>query len=89
MRVLWNGLTPFATHLTLRYVLRMGSNAVLQSVFKDLETGKVSNPGKHLSGFGAGVLEAVLIVTPFELTVVTVVLLTMKLLGLAPEEVSS
>ncbi|KAK7301140.1 hypothetical protein RJT34_12001 [Clitoria ternatea] len=41
-------------------------HCVLQSVFKDPETGKVSNHGQLLSGFGAGVLEAVLIVTPFE-----------------------
>ncbi|XP_021887931.1 mitochondrial succinate-fumarate transporter 1, partial [Carica papaya] len=38
VRALWKGLTPFATHLTLKYALRMGSNAVLQSAFKDSET---------------------------------------------------
>lgn len=66
VRALWKGLTPFATHLTLKYALRMGSNAVLQSAFKDPETGKLSNRARLLSGFGAGVLEALLIVTPFE-----------------------
>ncbi|CAM8891956.1 unnamed protein product [Rhodiola kirilowii] len=66
VRALWKGLTPFATHLTLKYALRMGSNAVFQSAFKDKETGKVSNRGRLLSGFGAGVLEALVIVTPFE-----------------------
>lgn len=66
VRALWKGLTPFATHLTLKYALRMGSNAVLQSAFKDSETGKLSNHGRILSGFGAGVLEALVIVTPFE-----------------------
>lgn len=66
VRALWKGLTPFATHLTLKYALRMGSNAVLQSAFKDSETGKLSSHGRLLSGFGAGVLEAVIIVTPFE-----------------------
>lgn len=66
VRALWKGLTPFATHLTLKYALRMGSNAVLQSAFKDSETGKLSPQGRLLSGFGAGVLEALLIVTPFE-----------------------
>jgi hypothetical protein len=30
MRALWKGLTPFATHLTLKYALRMGSNSVYQ-----------------------------------------------------------
>ncbi|XP_050383476.1 mitochondrial succinate-fumarate transporter 1 [Argentina anserina] len=66
VRALWKGLTPFATHLTLKYALRMGSNAVLQGVFKDAKTGKVSNHGRFISGFGAGVLEALVIVTPFE-----------------------
>lgn len=68
VRALWKGLTPFATHLTLKYTLRMGSNAMFQTVFKDSETGKVSNHGRLLSGFGAGVLEALAIVTPFEVT---------------------
>lgn len=66
VRALWKGLTPFATHLTLKYTLRMGSNAVFQSAFKDSETGKISNQARLLSGFGAGVLEALAIVTPFE-----------------------
>lgn len=66
VRALWKGLTPFATHLTLKYALRLGSNAVLQSAFKDPGTGKVSAHGRLVSGFGAGVLEALLIVTPFE-----------------------
>ncbi|CAA0836280.1 Mitochondrial succinate-fumarate transporter 1 [Striga hermonthica] len=68
VRALWKGLTPFATHLTLKYALRMGSNAVLQSAFKDSQTGKLSQHGRILSGFGAGVLEALVIVTPFEVT---------------------
>ncbi|KAJ4977812.1 hypothetical protein NE237_008592 [Protea cynaroides] len=66
VRALWKGLTPFATHLTLKYALRMGSNAILQTAFKDSHTGKLSNHGRFLSGFGAGVLEALVIVTPFE-----------------------
>lgn len=66
VRALWKGLTPFATHLTLKYTLRMGTNAVLQSAFKDSHTGKLSHQGRFLSGFGAGVLEALVIVTPFE-----------------------
>lgn len=66
VRALWKGLTPFATHLTLKYALRMGSNAVLQSAFKDSKTGNLSPSGRLLSGFGAGVLEALVIVTPFE-----------------------
>ena len=68
VRALWKGLTPFATHLTLKYTLRMGSNAVFQSAFKDSETGELSNQGRLMSGFGAGVLEALAIVTPFEVS---------------------
>ncbi|XP_054799316.1 mitochondrial succinate-fumarate transporter 1 [Prosopis cineraria] len=66
VRALWKGLTPFATHLTLKYALRMGSNALFQTAFKDSKTGKISSQGRLLSGFGAGVLEALAIVTPFE-----------------------
>ncbi|URE14883.1 Mitochondrial carrier protein [Musa troglodytarum] len=44
----------------------MGSNALLQSAFKDPATGDLSNHGRVAAGFGAGVLEALLIVTPFE-----------------------
>ncbi|PIA32344.1 hypothetical protein AQUCO_04500149v1 [Aquilegia coerulea] len=81
VRALWKGLTPFATHLTLKYALRMGSNAVLQTAFKDSQTGAISNRGRLLSGFGAGVLEALVIVTPFE--VVKIRLQQQK--GLSPE----
>ncbi|KAF7816327.1 mitochondrial succinate-fumarate transporter 1 [Senna tora] len=81
VRALWKGLTPFATHLTLKYALRMGSNAVLQSAFKDSQSGKLSGHGRFLSGFGAGVLEALVIVTPFE--VVKIRLQQQK--GLSPE----
>ncbi|CAA2966787.1 mitochondrial succinate-fumarate transporter 1 [Olea europaea var. sylvestris] len=81
LRALWKGLTPFASHLTLKYTLRMGSNAVLQSAFKDAQTGNLSHHGRLLSGFGAGVLEALVIVTPFE--VVKIRLQQQK--GLSPE----
>lgn len=81
VRALWKGLTPFGTHLTLKYALRMGSNAVLQSAFKDSQTGKISHHGRLLSGFGAGVLEALVIVTPFE--VVKIRLQQQR--GLSPE----
>nr|KJB37191.1 hypothetical protein B456_006G193400 [Gossypium raimondii] len=67
VRALWKGMTPFATHLTFKYPLRMGSNAVLQSSFKDSTTGSLSNQGRVLAGFGAGVREALLIVSPFEI----------------------
>ncbi|CAM6082946.1 unnamed protein product [Calypogeia fissa] len=66
VRALWKGLTPFATHLTLKYTLRMGSNAMLQKALTDPKTEKLSNVGRLAAGFGAGVLEALVIVTPFE-----------------------
>ncbi|XP_075517271.1 mitochondrial succinate-fumarate transporter 1-like [Primulina tabacum] len=81
LRALWKGLTPFATHLTLKYALRMGSNAVLQSAFKDSKTGNLSHNGRMVAGFGAGVLEALVIVTPFE--VVKIRLQQQR--GLSPE----
>ncbi|KAK8574282.1 hypothetical protein V6N13_097267 [Hibiscus sabdariffa] len=72
---------PFATHLTLKYALRMGSNAVFQGAFRDSATGSLSNQGRVLAGFGAGVLEALAIVTHFE--VVKIRLQQQK--GLSPE----
>ncbi|CAO2820134.1 mitochondrial succinate-fumarate transporter 1 [Amaranthus tricolor] len=81
VRALWKGLTPFATHLTLKYALRMGTNAVLQTALKDSETGKLSHQARLFSGFGAGVLEALVIVTPFE--VVKIRLQQQR--GLSPE----
>lgn len=62
---LWKGLTPFATHLTLKYALRMGSNSVYQSQLRD-ENGKLSDGRRMLAGFMAGITEALIIVTPFE-----------------------
>ncbi|CAM6129461.1 unnamed protein product [Calypogeia fissa] len=66
MRALWKGLTPFATHLTLKYTLRMGSNTMLQKALTDPKTEKLNNVGRLAAGFGAGVLKALVIVTPFE-----------------------
>lgn len=63
---LWKGLTPFATHLTLKYALRMGTNAVFQTALKNKETGELGSGRRLVAGFGAGVVEALVIVTPFE-----------------------
>lgn len=62
---LWKGLTPFATHLTLKYALRMGTNALYSSALRDGD-GQLSNGRRMLSGMLAGVTEALCIVTPFE-----------------------
>lgn len=63
---LWKGLTPFLGQLTLKYALRMGSNAFFLELLRDKESGKVTSGSRLLAGLGAGVSEAVLIVTPFE-----------------------
>ncbi|KAL2495306.1 Mitochondrial succinate-fumarate transporter 1 [Forsythia ovata] len=68
VRALWQGLTPFATHMTFKYTLQIGSNAVSQSAFKDAQRGNLIHRGRLLSRFGAGVLEVLVIVTPFEVS---------------------
>lgn len=65
VRSLWKGLTPFAVHLTLKYALRMGTNAFYQSLLRD-EDGLLAGNRRLLAGFAAGVTEALVIVTPFE-----------------------
>eukprot|EP01023_Acetabularia_acetabulum_P002322 TRINITY_DN10916_c0_g1_i10.p1 TRINITY_DN10916_c0_g1~~TRINITY_DN10916_c0_g1_i10.p1 ORF type:complete len:310 (-),score=42.41 TRINITY_DN10916_c0_g1_i10:847-1776(-) len=62
---LWKGLIPFATHLFCKYSLRMGSNAVFQSLLRDKD-GNLTDARRLAAGFSAGILEALVIVTPFE-----------------------
>ena len=64
-RALWKGLTPFAAHLTLKYYLRMGTNAIYQNALRDAE-GRLTDARRLAAGFAAGVTEALCIVTPFE-----------------------
>ncbi|KAK3257159.1 hypothetical protein CYMTET_33744 [Cymbomonas tetramitiformis] len=61
---LWKGTTPFAVHLTLKYALRMGTNATFQNAMRDSE-GKLTTERRMAAGFAAGVVEALAIVTPF------------------------
>ena len=65
VKALWKGLTPFATHLTLKYALRMGTNALYQGALRDKDGG-LTAPRRMLAGLAAGVTEALVIVTPFE-----------------------
>lgn len=65
VRAMWKGLTPFVGQLTLKYALRMGSNAFFLELLRDRE-GNLSNTSRLMAGLGAGVSEAMLIVTPFE-----------------------
>jgi solute carrier family 25 citrate transporter 1 len=62
---LWKGLTPFATHLCLKYMLRMGTNAFFQEALRR-QDGSLPSSRRLASGFGAGITEALAVVTPFE-----------------------
>ncbi|KAK9807343.1 hypothetical protein WJX73_003666 [Symbiochloris irregularis] len=65
VRSLWKGLTPFAAHLFLKYALRMGTNATYQNLLRD-EYGHLTEGRRLIAGFSAGITEALIIVTPFE-----------------------
>jgi len=62
---LYKGLSPFCTHLVLKYSVRWWFNDTYRSLLADKD-GKVSTPASFLAGLMSGVTEAVLIVTPFE-----------------------
>jgi solute carrier family 25 citrate transporter 1 len=62
---LYKGLTPFVTHLVSKYCLRFYSNEFYRKLLAD-KAGKVSKPRGFLAGMAAGVTEAIIIVTPFE-----------------------
>jgi len=63
-RALYKGLTPFTTHLMIKYSLRFFTFSSLTSALnKDSKPSPLKN---FISGMGAGALEAVMIVTPFE-----------------------
>jgi solute carrier family 25 (mitochondrial citrate transporter), member 1 len=62
---LWKGVVPFATHLTFKYALRMGSNSFYQNLLRDSD-GNLNNYRRLAAGAMAGVTEAICIVTPFE-----------------------
>ena len=65
---LYKGLTPFVTHLTLKYALRFGAFAWFKEKIAHLNgtTGTLSNGTNFTAGLLTGCLESVLIVTPFE-----------------------
>jgi solute carrier family 25 citrate transporter 1 len=66
-RALYKGLSPFVTHLTLKYALRFGSFAWFrQSMHAVLPEGSSEAGVNFTAGLAAGLTEAVLIVTPFE-----------------------
>ena len=66
----YKGLTPFCTHLVTKYSVRWYFNEfyrgqLLNAGLKD-ERGRLSLAGGFAAGLAAGITEAVLIVTPFE-----------------------
>jgi len=65
VRSLYKGLTPFITHLTLKYALRLGSFGVLRNAISTSKE-ESSLTRTFIAGLGAGALEAVVVVTPFE-----------------------
>lgn len=65
VKALWKGVVPFATHLTFKYALRMGSNSFYQNLLRD-KNGHLDGYRRMGAGAMAGVTEAVCIVTPFE-----------------------
>ncbi|ETV88846.1 hypothetical protein H257_00326 [Aphanomyces astaci] len=62
---LYKGLTPFVLHLVIKYSLRFSTNEFYRGLLADKE-GKVTPVRGFLAGAGAGITEAIFIVTPFE-----------------------
>lgn len=63
---LYKGLTPFITHLTLKYALRFGSFAWFKSIMGADKHGNASSGVNFAAGLAVGTTEALAIVTPFE-----------------------
>lgn len=62
---LYKGLTPFVTHLMLKYALRFGSFQFYRRLM-GAEDGQASAGRDFAAGLASGLTEAVVIVTPFE-----------------------
>ena len=63
----YKGLSPFVAHLVLKYATRWHFNEFYRGCMAGKD-GNVSRSATFLAGLGAGLTEAVLIVTPFEVT---------------------
>jgi len=63
---LYKGLTPFITHLTLKYALRFGGFEQIRVLLNGGKTTASSPAQNFLAGLAIGCIEATLIVTPFE-----------------------
>jgi len=62
---LWKGFVPFATHLGLKYALRWYTHSIYQNALRAPD-GSLTTQARLAAGFGAGVTEALMVVTPFE-----------------------
>eukprot|EP00494_Astrolonche_serrata_P027801 UN28065 len=62
---LYKGLSPFVIHLMTKYILRFYVNYRIREVLETI-TGRTSNLQNLFAGMMAGTIEALLIVTPFE-----------------------
>lgn len=63
---LYKGLTPFVTHLTLKYALRFGLFEKIRVALNGGKTSASSNAQNFIAGLAVGCIEATMIVTPFE-----------------------
>lgn len=63
---LYKGLTPFITHLTLKYAVRFGMFEQFKMLLGASKEGNASARVNFTAGLMVGCLEATLIVTPFE-----------------------
>ncbi|GBG25010.1 Mitochondrial succinate-fumarate transporter 1 [Hondaea fermentalgiana] len=63
---LYKGLTPFVTHLTLKYALRFGAFEKFKVMLGADAKGNASAKVNFTAGLAVGTLEACMIVTPFE-----------------------
>jgi solute carrier family 25 citrate transporter 1 len=63
---LYKGLSPFIMHLTLKYALRFGTFGYIKNLMGGSSDGQSEAMKNFTAGLAAGLLEAMLIVTPFE-----------------------
>lgn len=66
VRALYKGLTPFVTHLTLKYALRFGLFEKIRVLLNGGKATASSNFHNFMAGLAVGCIEATMIVTPFE-----------------------
>lgn len=65
-RALYKGLTPFVTHLTIKYALRFGAFGYFKTLLPESKGQGNEFAKNFVAGLGSGVTEAVIVVTPFE-----------------------